>query len=176
MKICKTCGAEILEGNIFCMECGAPVSVNKCPRCGEILPERAKFCGKCGNKITEAEPPQPEIEPPQPKVNVKITRLSRDENIGALVHTKGIPQETPLNFSEEAAPEDIASAEEQNPQPEEKKKVGFLLAMCITSLLIFIGIEMPEVLFTTIFVAVPLIVLVLWVFKETSDRKQHKDR
>lgn len=46
---CKTCGAELGEGNRFCSLCGSPVVVGFfCSNCGEKLSADTKFCPKCG--------------------------------------------------------------------------------------------------------------------------------
>lgn len=46
---CRTCGAELGEGNKFCSACGSPVVVDIfCSNCGEKLSEETKFCPKCG--------------------------------------------------------------------------------------------------------------------------------
>jgi rubredoxin/uncharacterized membrane protein YhaH (DUF805 family) len=81
-KICNSCGAEILEGTIFCGECGAEYKELKeketeketeteteteteketriCSNCGIEVQEGSDFCGKCGveykkSKETEKE-------------------------------------------------------------------------------------------------------------------------
>ena len=51
---CKQCGAELVLGAKFCMECGAEVPlVHLCQNCGaEILPG-AKFCMECGTPVEQ---------------------------------------------------------------------------------------------------------------------------
>lgn len=56
MKNCRKCGAELIEGAKFCLECGEKV-VNEiiCAECGFRLPEKAKFCFNCGTKVNVAD-------------------------------------------------------------------------------------------------------------------------
>jgi hypothetical protein len=48
--ICPVCGKPAGSGK-FCNNCGAPLTVNKCPNCGMENPVGAKFCGACGAKL-----------------------------------------------------------------------------------------------------------------------------
>ena len=49
---CPTCGANVPLGMKFCGECGSPMNVNKvCPNCGAENPPGMKFCGECGTKL-----------------------------------------------------------------------------------------------------------------------------
>lgn len=48
---CKNCGANLLDNDTFCSECGTRVKIEKCPQCNEILRDGVKFCSKCGYKI-----------------------------------------------------------------------------------------------------------------------------
>jgi predicted amidophosphoribosyltransferase len=48
--MCPQCGKPAGEGK-FCNNCGAPLSLTKCPRCGAAINAGARFCGECGNKI-----------------------------------------------------------------------------------------------------------------------------
>ena len=51
-KVCKKCGAELLEGQEFCTKCGTPVvSKPTCTKCGAELNEGQEFCPKCGQKV-----------------------------------------------------------------------------------------------------------------------------
>lgn len=47
---CVKCGADIMPGAKFCMECGASLVI-KCIKCGAALAENAKFCYECGEKV-----------------------------------------------------------------------------------------------------------------------------
>lgn len=56
---CVQCGAELVDGALFCRVCGAKVE-NKapmkfCPNCGEELVSGASFCRKCGYDILNGE-------------------------------------------------------------------------------------------------------------------------
>lgn len=48
--VCPQCGKPCGEGK-FCSNCGAPVGLNECPRCGATAQPGAKFCNECGNKL-----------------------------------------------------------------------------------------------------------------------------
>lgn len=53
MAKCPNCGAPLTPGLKFCGECGAPVAKasGKCPSCGFENPPGTKFCGECGSKL-----------------------------------------------------------------------------------------------------------------------------
>jgi len=48
--LCPKCGKPAGEGK-FCNNCGAPLNLAKCPKCGAKNPAGTKFCGECGTKI-----------------------------------------------------------------------------------------------------------------------------
>lgn len=50
VTICPVCGKPAGTGK-FCNECGAPLTMNKCPTCGALVPPNMKFCGECGSPI-----------------------------------------------------------------------------------------------------------------------------
>ena len=51
-KVCKKCGAELLEGQEFCTKCGTPaITKPTCSKCGAELNEGQEFCPKCGQKV-----------------------------------------------------------------------------------------------------------------------------
>ncbi|RLD18915.1 MAG: hypothetical protein DRI33_03775, partial [Caldiserica bacterium] len=48
--ICPTCGKP--AGNRkFCINCGAPLRMIKCPKYGAENPRGTNFCGNCGTKL-----------------------------------------------------------------------------------------------------------------------------
>lgn len=50
--ICKECGADLMENDQFCPECGTRVIKEmRCPDCGAVLREGTKFCHKCGRLV-----------------------------------------------------------------------------------------------------------------------------
>lgn len=49
--ICPQCGKPAGEGK-FCSNCGAPLSLVKCPKCGAQSSAGARFCGECGTKLS----------------------------------------------------------------------------------------------------------------------------
>ena len=48
--ICPKCGKPAGEGK-FCNNCGAPLNLIKCPKCGAKNPAGTRFCGECGTKL-----------------------------------------------------------------------------------------------------------------------------
>jgi hypothetical protein len=48
--LCPQCGKPAGEGK-FCNNCGAPLSLSECPKCGAKNPAGSRFCGECGNKL-----------------------------------------------------------------------------------------------------------------------------
>jgi hypothetical protein len=48
--ICPQCGKPSGTGK-FCNNCGAPLSLIQCPKCGAKSPAGTRFCGECGNKL-----------------------------------------------------------------------------------------------------------------------------
>ena len=48
--ICSECGKPAGEGK-FCNNCGASLSLTKCPSCGNKVAIGTKFCGECGTKL-----------------------------------------------------------------------------------------------------------------------------
>jgi predicted amidophosphoribosyltransferase len=48
--ICPECGKPAGEGK-FCVNCGASLSLVKCPKCGAKLQAGTKFCGECGTRL-----------------------------------------------------------------------------------------------------------------------------
>lgn len=72
---CRKCGAELLDTDTFCVNCGQKVEKNTyCPNCGEKLREGEKFCHKCGIMIS-AEPEDEDI----PLVQQKTVDIPLDE-------------------------------------------------------------------------------------------------
>ena len=61
---CGRCGALLEDGDLFCGDCGAPVS-GGCPSCGEPLTPGKRFCRRCGATLTEVGPA---ALPPAPAV------------------------------------------------------------------------------------------------------------
>ena len=55
---CRKCGAEMMEGALFCMMCGAKKG-RTCTKCGVELPDVARFCFKCGNEVKSTEGKKP---------------------------------------------------------------------------------------------------------------------
>lgn len=59
--ICRNCGSEIVEGAMFCINCGEKVqqtidlnkSAKVCKNCGSEISEDMKFCAKCGAGVEE---------------------------------------------------------------------------------------------------------------------------
>lgn len=54
---CKNCGADLLDTDKFCNQCGQKVEEKtRCPECGEKLREGTRFCPKCGRMVGEGDP------------------------------------------------------------------------------------------------------------------------
>lgn len=47
---CPSCGKPV-GSEKFCGNCGTPLGVAKCSKCGADLAEGTRFCGNCGNKV-----------------------------------------------------------------------------------------------------------------------------
>ena len=48
--VCPQCGKPSGEGK-FCNNCGANLSLKKCPKCGAKNQTTSAFCGECGTPI-----------------------------------------------------------------------------------------------------------------------------
>ncbi len=48
--LCPSCGKPSGEGK-FCNNCGTPLSLIKCSKCGTQNQAGTRFCGECGNKL-----------------------------------------------------------------------------------------------------------------------------
>jgi hypothetical protein len=48
--ICPRCGKPAGEGK-FCVNCGAPLQLLRCPKCGAKNPIGQRFCGECGTRL-----------------------------------------------------------------------------------------------------------------------------
>lgn len=48
--VCPSCGKPAGTGK-FCANCGAPLTMVKCPKCGAQNQVGTKFCGECGTKL-----------------------------------------------------------------------------------------------------------------------------
>jgi NADH pyrophosphatase NudC (nudix superfamily) len=47
---CPSCGKPV-GSEKFCGNCGTPLGVAKCSKCGAELAADTRFCGSCGNKV-----------------------------------------------------------------------------------------------------------------------------
>lgn len=52
VSICRKCGSETKQGDIFCGNCGSNLE-NICKKCGSYYNDEDVFCQKCGNRIVE---------------------------------------------------------------------------------------------------------------------------
>lgn len=51
--ICKKCGSEVAEDDVFCMQCGEKIERLQCPHCGAAADEDDVFCTACGARIAQ---------------------------------------------------------------------------------------------------------------------------
>ena len=55
--LCRSCGAELVPGQKFCMSCGAPIEAEpeppRCRACGAELVPGQRFCVSCGAPVEE---------------------------------------------------------------------------------------------------------------------------
>jgi ABC-type oligopeptide transport system substrate-binding subunit/class 3 adenylate cyclase len=69
---CPACGARNPDGAMFCLRCGARLSLT-CPHCGTNLPPGAKFCLACGAE--QAAAPVPLRTPSDEGLVARLQRL-----------------------------------------------------------------------------------------------------
>lgn len=51
-KSCTNCGAALVDGAMFCSNCGTKVVTQRfCSQCGNAVSPEAAFCSNCGNKL-----------------------------------------------------------------------------------------------------------------------------
>jgi hypothetical protein len=48
--LCPACGKPAGEGK-FCNNCGTPLGMIECPKCGAKSPAGTSFCGECGTRV-----------------------------------------------------------------------------------------------------------------------------
>jgi hypothetical protein len=53
--VCPVCGKPAGTGK-FCNNCGASLSLNRCPNCGQENAQGVKFCNNCGSPMKAAAP------------------------------------------------------------------------------------------------------------------------
>lgn len=69
---CSRCGANVVEGDRFCENCGAPVAVQAgpvCPVCGQQSEPGMRFCQQCGAELSagpQFAQPVPTAQPVPP--------------------------------------------------------------------------------------------------------------
>ena len=86
MKKCNYCGAQIEDDNLFCTECGKPVSQGRvCPHCGVGISDDDVFCSNCGKNISD-KPVLTSTEPPH------NTCLSSNDTCHSMNGTKLTPR------------------------------------------------------------------------------------
>jgi len=54
--ICTECGKPAGTGN-YCNNCGAPMGMKECPKCGAKNAQSIKFCNNCGLNLQQAAVP-----------------------------------------------------------------------------------------------------------------------
>lgn len=66
---CSRCGANVVEGDRFCENCGAPVAVQAgpvCPVCGQQSEPGIRFCQQCGAELSAGSQPAQPVPTAQP--------------------------------------------------------------------------------------------------------------
>lgn len=66
---CSRCGANVVEGDRFCENCGAPVAVQAgsvCPVCGQQSEPGMRFCQQCGAELSAGPRPAQPVPTAQP--------------------------------------------------------------------------------------------------------------
>lgn len=66
---CSRCGANVVEGDRFCENCGAPVAVQAgpvCPVCGQQPEPGMRFCQQCGAELSASPQPAQPVPTAQP--------------------------------------------------------------------------------------------------------------
>ena len=76
---CPHCGAEVDEDTVFCSNCGEKIGQERCPYCGGELEEDSKFCVFCGAKTDGTEPAKPQITVPKPQTTTGQSNQPRYE-------------------------------------------------------------------------------------------------
>jgi uncharacterized Zn finger protein (UPF0148 family) len=74
--ICKECGNDLQDTDVFCPKCGARVvKERRCPDCGAVLRDGMQFCAKCGKRI---EAPRSKSHAPQETLDIPIEAIERN--------------------------------------------------------------------------------------------------
>jgi uncharacterized Zn finger protein (UPF0148 family) len=74
--ICKECGYDLQDTDVFCPKCGTRVIKEKrCPDCGALLREGMQFCSKCGSRV---ETPQTKSRKSQETLDIPIEAIERN--------------------------------------------------------------------------------------------------
>lgn len=74
--ICKECGNDLQDTDVFCPKCGARVIKEKrCPNCGEVIREGMQFCAKCGKRV---DTPKAKSRAPQETLDIPIEAIERN--------------------------------------------------------------------------------------------------
>ena len=121
---CKKCGANLLDTDKFCDQCGwKVVKERRCPECGAALREGTKFCPKCGVLIGSGKSDEgkaivrDEETSEMPIGDIEQNILSETERE---LHTgkKKHPASAPKKSVSASAPKKSVPA----PEPKKKKK------------------------------------------------------
>lgn len=124
---CKFCSEELIEGALFCSNCGKKVSIIEeieCPNCKFVNPVGGKFCGNCGYSFLQS----------QENVSNEVKNKDLQVKDEVLIDKSEVPEKvesSKLNFED-----DEVDAKKQKESKAQSPVKNILLSLIIISALI----------------------------------------